>query len=347
MNTEIPPLADSLLIPEELRLHRFLSLWLCRLLTIPKVREKFIKTSGFGDSDVSRFLGLSDGDGKLREVDYKPELASAALRDLHAELEKAVTGDGLPDYLEANLQQLQKALHLDHLEGKIFLLFALREDHPMIRDAFNLVEDGYPQRIYAIIARILNAPPELVRKAFNKEARLRSIGLLEWSTERKSGQIPSIGQSEIDKGLIKDDFSIARATREIAIPAPAPTLEVEDFEHLEKMLTALRPYLKQVVQEGTKGVNIYLYGAPGTGKSELARVLAKDAAAGLFEVSSEDAEGDAKGGNARIVSLRMAQALIKGQRAAAGRRVFLNRIVLFCRLSLVRRTRSHFSLQQY
>jgi SpoVK/Ycf46/Vps4 family AAA+-type ATPase len=70
-----------------------------------------------------------------------------------------------------------------------------------------------------------------------------------------------------------------------------------------------------VLQEGTSGVNIYLYGAPGTGKSELARVLAKDAGAALFEVSSEDCDGDPEDGKARIVSLRMAQALIKEQRA--------------------------------
>lgn len=77
MQADFPPSADGDITPEEWRMRRSLSLWLCRLLTIPKMKEKFIKQGGFCDTDVSQFLGLSDEDEKLAGGSYTPELASA------------------------------------------------------------------------------------------------------------------------------------------------------------------------------------------------------------------------------------------------------------------------------
>lgn len=50
-----------------------------------------------------------------------------------------------------------------------------------------------------------------------------------------------------------------------------------------------------------------MHGAPGTGKSELARALAQELGCELFEVSSEDEDGDPINGEHRLRAFRAAQ----------------------------------------
>ncbi|WP_428983424.1 AAA family ATPase [Paraburkholderia diazotrophica] len=50
--------------------------------------------------------------------------------------------------------------------------------------------------------------------------------------------------------------------------------------------------LREARESGRRGVNTLIYGPPGTGKSELARVLARDLGCELFEIASEDADGE-------------------------------------------------------
>lgn len=65
---------------------------------------------------------------------------------------------------------------------------------------------------------------------------------------------------------------------------------------------------------GRKGVNIYLHGSPGTGKSQLAKVLATELGSELFEVASEDEEGDSVKGEQRLSAYRVAQSFFSNRK---------------------------------
>lgn len=62
-------------------------------------------------------------------------------------------------------------------------------------------------------------------------------------------------------------------------------------------------------------MNLLCYGPPGTGKTELARSLAQDLGCALFEVSSEDEDGDPIDGPQRLRAFRAAQSFLAQRRA--------------------------------
>jgi SpoVK/Ycf46/Vps4 family AAA+-type ATPase len=80
-----------------------------------------------------------------------------------------------------------------------------------------------------------------------------------------------------------------------------------DYAHISRSLDILCPYLKHAVDSARKGVNIYIHGAPGTGKTELAKVLAQELGSELFEVINEDDDGEPFDGEKRLRVLHLAQ----------------------------------------
>jgi AAA+ superfamily predicted ATPase len=109
-----------------------------------------------------------------------------------------------------------------------------------------------------------------------------------------------------------DPIALLRDT--VAPSAPA-RLSMADFPHLGEALAILRPYLAQAVAGNRNGVNIFVHGAPGTGKSELARALAAELGCELFEVASEDEDGDPVTGERRLRAYRAAQSFFDRRRA--------------------------------
>jgi SpoVK/Ycf46/Vps4 family AAA+-type ATPase len=109
-----------------------------------------------------------------------------------------------------------------------------------------------------------------------------------------------------------DPVNLLRGTVNPSAPA---LLGMADYEHISPTLSVLRPYLKQSANDKRRGVNIFLHGQPGTGKSQLAKVLAKELKCELFEVASEDGDGDSVDGKQRLRAFRAAQSFFAQRRA--------------------------------
>ena len=101
--------------------------------------------------------------------------------------------------------------------------------------------------------------------------------------------------------------------RDVVFPSAPPHLTADDFPHLVKELGVLQPYLKQSVATGRKGVNILLHGEPGTGKSQLAKILAAETGCELFEVAGEDEDGDPRVGSQRLRAFQAAQNILSNR----------------------------------
>ena len=105
--------------------------------------------------------------------------------------------------------------------------------------------------------------------------------------------------------------------------AASSELRWSDFDHLggdrDHVERLLRGALDSI---GTTGVNVLLHGPPGTGKTELCKVLAERLGVTLYSVGESDESGDEPSRRERLQELRLAQRLLAGhrRRAARGRR---------------------------
>ncbi len=93
------------------------------------------------------------------------------------------------------------------------------------------------------------------------------------------------------------------------LPCASSDLGIDDYTHIKKR-DLLFEYLKKASLSTQIGVNVLIYGHAGTGKSEFAKVLAKNLNLNLYEVAFETKKNMAQG-DERLSLYKMAQNFLK------------------------------------
>lgn len=155
-----------------------------------------------------------------------------------------------------------------------------------------------------------------VAKVFAAQSRLMSCQLL----KRDRNELRLMGKWDwtsrgFAAAMRESNFDPLKALRDRVVPAPAPEMNWADFAHLGELGNSLRTYLGEALRTGRKGANVLLHGPPGCGKTQLVRLLGREVAAEVYEVSTEDADGDAIGSGSRLQALRVAQEFTARRRA--------------------------------
>ncbi len=115
-------------------------------------------------------------------------------------------------------------------------------------------------------------------------------------------------EDRLKKFLLKN-VSSPGAMRSALLPIAAPsTLALEDFAHLQPAISDVIALARHACRTGERA-NILLYGVPGTGKTELARLMAQIVGLDAIEVGNADDDGDEPGRGERLLHLRMCRAL--------------------------------------
>lgn len=89
------------------------------------------------------------------------------------------------------------------------------------------------------------------------------------------------------------------------------TLKKEDFAHLKDNFRMLQVILKNALEQKAKGINILLYGSPGTGKTEFAKTMARTLKVPLYETKYMDDENDEASRNERLTDLKRKLSICK------------------------------------
>lgn len=321
--------------------HPLAHLWALRILINLNAHREFIDRHGVHDDTLARALGLGhwvdeeegvdegDAESSLAEEkqreEQKPKRPNylAELRTLHRQTEKEADEDSAsfepPMLLRANVQRLAQLAGLSALDERILVFVVLMHEECMLQTAAGFLGHMNLERAFHSLAVVLKVPVSDVRTALQGQGALLRSGLV--SIKHRSSFRNDLHEW---LELLSDRFAMQMLLEQAdpiellrgkVNPLAPGHLQLTDYAHIQESLDALMPYLCQAAATRKKGVNIYIHGAPGTGKSQLARTVAAALGHELFDVASENEDGDPADRTERLQAYRAAQSFFTQRRA--------------------------------
>ena len=262
------------------------------------------------DSDVGHLLGydlldLPDDQRKLCRV-----VTSWLMK---AEAAAPAIGGMLFD----NLRLLGKHLDLTSLDLELVALFVLSRLEEALHDTLERAGGLTDPRFGRLVAKILRCDHEAVAEALSPGGRLAATRLVAPGEMKGTFEDKFRINDALPQALTRRNASLEELMSFAAVRAGAPELCIGDYGHLAPHLDILVPYLARAIGERRRGANVLLYGGAGNGKTELAKVLARDAGLHLYEVSHTNNIGFPETPADRISSFALMQALLRRQARAA------------------------------
>ena len=291
-------------------------LWLFRLLVPLGGYREFINPHGFRNDSLAEKLGLGHWiDPEFEEFD--PKAVRAELRKLHRDSERKSRKTATPSCLRGNVARLSELAGLSDSDCRILEFAVVLHSERLLDDTSEWLGPLTSIKLFHTLSVVLDLPEQKIRASLSAQGILAKSGLV--SVEKSIicgllGKLELLSDGFADHILSSDSDPVSLLRDTVALGTP-PHLGIDDYGHITPSLSILRPYLKQSIASGRKGVNVFLYGAPGTGKSQLAKVLAQELKCEQFEVASEDGDGNPVNGERRLRAFRAAQSFFAQRRA--------------------------------
>ncbi len=300
--------------PTDLAPH--LRLWLLRLLVPLGGHREFIQPRGFCNDDVATTLGLAHWIDSST-LDFDVRAITTELRQLHQQAEQRRAPAPRSSCLRGNIKRLADLVGLSTTDCRILEFAVSIHQERLLDDTADWLGPLSSSQVCQALSTVLSLPETDIRIALSAQGLLARSGLLaiepngEWPLRRK---LTLLSNTFADVMSYAETDPIGLLCGTVTLAAPG-SLHLHDYEHIQPMLNILLPYLRHAVTTRRGGVNIFLHGAPGTGKSQLARTLAAELTCPLFDIASEDEDGVPAHGERRLRALSAAQSFFARQRA--------------------------------
>lgn len=290
--------------------------WLLRLLVPLGGHHTFVREHGFQSDALAACLQLDHWIDPV-DVEFNARPVRMELRKLHSTVEVDARHAKIPAYLGANIARLAQLVGLSDAERLILAFAVLIRNEGLLDEAADWLGNLSSFKMFAVLSVVLDLPAPTVREALSAEGVLGRSGLI---SVTRVGVTTLSNKLDLISDRFADQISSTEADpmsllRDMVAPASPGALTLADFEHLDPWLELLSPYLKGALASARRGVNIFFHGVPGTGKNELSKALSAAFGCELFEVASEDRDGDPINAERRLRAFRAAQSFFGERRA--------------------------------
>lgn len=207
--------------------------------------------------------------------------------------------------------ELAQLLHLAPFDARLLTLMIACDRLPRLADALGCLIE--PVRDFPAMLGELAGADRLDAAARVRRSDVLNLGLIEFGMRLRQDSFIDIRWPlcrVLDRAPAPEALAEALAGRRQTSP-----LDLADFAHVGDAQFLVR-LLEGVAREKAHGVNILIHGPAGSGKSELARVLAAAAGCPLHGIGEADDDGEEPSRNDRVVALLLAQRVL-GDRSGA------------------------------
>ena len=218
------------------------------------------------------------------------------------------------DRTALHIRRLGRETQLSGTDIAILEILLRYQTKPVIESIVDQVFRKRVGRFTHILNAGCSALPELLdltvgsfRARFASHAPLVSSGLVSIDDD---GQIKTIDRLN---RLVYKPGSADIDVRCLLFDMDSPgELEWSDFDHVREGRDHVESLIKGALEAGKRGVNILVYGSPGTGKTQFCRTLASRLKVKLYSVGEADDWGNEPNRFERLQELRLAQRLLAG-----------------------------------
>lgn len=293
---------QGVLIPDPL-----VRLWLLRIIVPLGGHRDFLDGRGFSHDVLAHAFGIS------QYVESNDKTAALThLRHLHQQAEQQADTLMLPLLLQENLRRLSSVVELSNRDTAILAFTVMLQSERLLDDAADWLGNLSSVKLFRSLSIILDLPESDVRQALAVDGVLARSGLVTVDCNngnRMTAKLLLLSDHFADRMLSYESQPMDLLRGRVASVAPG-YLGLSDYAHIEVHLKLLLPYLRQALASRRCGVNVFVHGRPGTGKSQLVRTLAAELRADLFEVCNEDADTKPIKGEGRLRALQVAQGFL-------------------------------------
>ncbi|WP_051603068.1 AAA family ATPase [Simplicispira psychrophila] len=257
-----------------------------------------------------------DPDAEADNEPLAPDLTPSLIRRLLHSAEADAASHTLPEPLASNISALTKELGLDHTAAQVLAFCVLLANDSQLEECFCAVGDLSDNRALSILEHLLGVPVLQLRSTVAHQSPLHRSGLLRMDHNNHFMNSKfDLLTTEFAARMVHHPMAPIEVLRGLIHLAPAGLLQSTDYAHITADLQVLEPYLQHALDVQRSGVNAFIYGPPGIGKTQLTRLLGVQMPCPVYEVACEDTDGDPIDGERRLRAWQVAQIFLKGQRA--------------------------------
>lgn len=281
-----------------------------------------------------------------RFADFEAAFAKTR-EELIGTLDQAALESGRPEPLASNVETLVLALNVANPDAawKIVGLVACCSRYDQVQYFANTVLEA-ASPIARAIAMLVGEPQRVVEECLAANSDLMGAGLLQIRDGEQIGgynaryAVPLRIGGSLDRTYASFSEMRDELLGEPLLSAVGPA----DYEHVAADRDLMTALLKGGSEKQSPGVNLLLYGPPGSGKTELAKVAARAAGLVLYAAGEETQLGGEADRGSRLTDLVFSNRLLQGEKGVAllfdemedvavhlirrgGSKVYLNRLL--------------------
>ena len=264
--------------------------------------------------------GYAENPQLLKRFNKREELSAGQWEHLRETLtaEYAASKRVRTDRTARRVRTLGRYMQLSRTDIELLELLLRYETQPLVE---SMVDDTFcsyqvkrfSRRFFTVgnpaLANVLGVSAGVLRRRLAVDSPLVRSGLV---------SVDDDGEFELLDRLVRLAYASARGDtnvqRLLFDEAPPAELEWSDFDHVAAGRDHVERLIAGALETGERGVNVLLYGSPGTGKTQFCRTLARRLGNTMYSVGEADEQGREPSRGERLQELRLAQRVLGGCR---------------------------------